>query len=307
MKEISKIRQIIGWLVVAISLLFTCIWTYWGIVENFHEGWYSPSVLDNLFMLLIQYMSITIIFVGLAITSLKWPKAGLIVHVVLAIFLAWFFSGASFSVVYLMITIPLILLGIGYYVGRPRPKKWAYRLLIILPLVIIVAVTPINMIKISQRVNDGDFGMRTVEGNGVTLIFAPRGPGWPDKGVTYDEAVEICKYLSEDGLTVMDDVQNIWRLPSVDEFVRCMSLHNENCQGVWDPIQEEASYKMTPDKETPLWDPHSKVIYYWTADIHEERSEYAYIVVYHGGIFDKRRDSGYSYISFRAVKDTDEN
>lgn len=301
--EYKKSRLIIGWIAVSISVLFTGLWTYWGIIENFHEGWYSESIWDNLLMLLIQYLSITIIFVILAMVSLKWPKAGFFMHIGVGIFLAIFFSGASFSVVYVMMILPLTLMGLGYLYGRPKPKKVAYILLVAVPLVIMLAVAPYNMNKISKRVNDGDFGARIVEGNGVTLEFAPRGPGWPDRGVTYDEAVAICTLLSEDGMTIMEEPQNIWRLATVDEMVRCMSLHNENCMGIWDVENKHTVYAMRPDKETPLWDPHSKVIYYWTNDIVEEHPEDAYIIVYHGGVYDRRRFLGYSYLSFRAVKD----
>lgn len=112
---------------------------------------------------------------------------------------------------------------------------------------------------------NGNYGMRIIEGNGITLAVAPRGPGWPD------------------------------------EAVRMMSLHGENCEGVWDPQTEKASYKMTPDKESPLWDVHSKVIYYWTAEMSSDTQ--AYIWVYHGGIYDKAVDARYEYLSFRAVKD----
>ncbi len=94
----------------------------------------------------------------------------------------------------------------------------------------------------------GDFGMQTVQGNGVSLAWAPRGPGWADDGVTWDEAQEICKYLSEDGLTIMETEQNIWRLPGVDEAVRSMMLHGENAGGVWDASETVATYEKRPTR-----------------------------------------------------------
>jgi hypothetical protein len=216
-----------------------------------------------------------------------------------------FFSGASFSVIGLMIVIPIIALGLVYYYGEPKPKKWTYRLLITVPLIIILVISIPQGIKVSQRINDNDFGMRIVQGNGVTLAWAPRGPGWPDKGTSWDEAQKICKYLSEDGTAIMEKEQNIWRLPSVDEAVRSMMLHGQNAGGVWDPVEEKAIYERTPDKETPLWDVRSKVIYYWTADTSIQDERQAYIIVYHGGIYDKRKIDGQSYLSFRAVKEVD--
>ncbi len=253
-------------------------------------------------MLFFQYLLFTIIFVSLAAIILRWKKAGLILHFILAAFSVWFFSGASFSVIGLMIVIPIIALGLVYYYGEPKPKKWAYRLLIAVPLIIILVVSIPQGIKVSQRINDNDFGIRTVQGNGLTLVWAPRGPGWLDKGTTWDEAQRICKYLSEDGTEIMEEEQNIWRLPTVDETVRSMMLHGQNAGGVWDPSERKAVYERTPDKESPLWDVHSKVIYYWTSDTSTQDERKAYIIVYHGGVYEKKKIDGQSYLSFRAVK-----
>ena len=175
----QKWRQIIGWIAVGITTVFVCVWTYWGIVENFHEGWYAESVWENLFMLFIQYLSISIVFCALGTMSIRWRRVGFALHIAAAVFLIWFFRGAVFSVVYLMIAIPVAALGLLYFFGRPQPRKWAYRLLVIPPLLIVLAVTPWKLVQVSQRIDDGDYGMRTVEGNGVTLVWAPRGPGWP--------------------------------------------------------------------------------------------------------------------------------
>jgi len=299
-KQNNKARQTIGWIGVAVTVVFTGVWSFWGIVENFHEGWYSVSVWENLFMLFVQYLLFTIIFGGLACLSLRFPRIGFAAHVVLAVGSAIFFAGSAFSVVYLMIAIPLILLGLAYLFGRPKPKKLAYILITCVPLLIILIFGSINFVKVSQRVDDGDYGLRIIEGNGITLAVAPRGPGWPESGVSYYEAQEICKYLSEDGEALMDTEQNIWRLPTVDEAVRLMSLHGENCGGVWDAEEKKATYDMKPDKESPLWDVHSKVIYYWTSEVSSD--EQAYIIVYDGGVFDKPADAQYGYLGFRAVK-----
>jgi hypothetical protein len=293
----------IGWVGVSITVVLSSLWAYWGAIENFHEGWYSTSMWENLFMLIFQYLLFTIVFTGLALVALRWKKIGLALHIAAAGFSVWFFSGASFSVVGLMIVIPIIALGLLYYVGEPQPKKWAYRLLIGIPLAIVLALSIPNAIRVSQRMNDRDFGLRIVEGNGVTLAWAPRGPGWPDKGISWDEAQRMCTYLSEDGTTLMAQEQNLWRLPTVDEAVRSMMLHGEKAKGVWNLEQGKAVYERTPDKETPLWDVHSKVIYYWTADTSAKDERYAYIIVYHGGVYPKRKTDGQSYLSFRAVRE----
>jgi hypothetical protein len=301
--DMEKRKNVIGWLGVAITVVISSLWAYWGAFENFHEGWYAVSVWENIFIMLVQYLLFTILFIVLALVSLKWKKFGLAAHLLLGGFCIWFFSGASFSVLGLLIVIPFAVLGALYYFGEPKPKKWAYRLVIFVPLIIVVAISLPLGIKVAKRVNDGDFGVRTVEGNGLTLVWAPRGPGWPDRGVPWEEAREICRYLSEDGLTVMDTPQDIWRLPTADEAVRSMMLHGENAGGIWDAPAEKAVYGVTPDKETPLWDVHSKIIYYWTADTSADGEDRAYIIVYNGGVFDRRKADSYGYLSFRAVKD----
>lgn len=82
-----------------------------------------------------------------------------------------------------------------------------------------------------------------------------------------------------------------------------MSLHGENCGGVWSPQTETATYQKTPDKESPLWALHSKVIYYWTAGTSMHNPDQAYIIVYNGGVFAKTKTGTMAYQSFRAVKD----
>ena len=301
----EKRRNIVGWTGVAITTIFSSIWAYWGSIENFHEGWYSVSIWENLFMLLFQYLLFTVIFVLLGVITLKWKIAGIVLHILLAGFCIWFFSGASFLVIGLMIVIPIIGLGLLYFFGKPEPKKWAYRSLIFIPLIIIIAVFIPMSIKVSKRINDYDFGTRIIEGNEITLIWAPRGPGWPDSGTTWHEAMDICRYLSEDGTKIMDEVQDIWRLPTVDEAVRSMLLHGENVNGIWYPDDQKAVYDKTPDKESPLWDVHSQVIYYWTCETAKDNEDRAYIIVYHGGVNSKMKIDGQSYLSFRAVKNID--
>lgn len=298
-----KAKRVIGWVGVAFTVLISGAWAYWGAFENFHEGWYSESVLVNLRMFLFQYLIFAAAFVVLGLVSLRWRKAGLALHIALGAGCVWFFRGASFSVLGVGIVIPFVLLGLLYYFGEPTPKKWARRVIVLVPLAVVLAISIPEGIKVSQRVNDGDLGLRVVEGSGVTLAWAPRGPGWPDKGTDWEDARRVCAYLSEDGTTLMDSEQNIWRLPTADEAVRSMALHGKNAGGVWNGETETASYKLTPDKETPLWDVHSKVIYYWTSDTSKKDENQAYIIVYNGGVFDRAKESAQDYLSFRAVKE----
>lgn len=84
---------------------------------------------------------------------------------------------------------------------------------------------------------------------------------------------QVCQHLREDGLTLASTPQHIWRMPTVDEAVRSMARHGQNSSGVWDAETAKATYKTRPDKESPLWNVHSQVIYWWTAtEVDEKRA-----------------------------------
>ena len=301
-----RLKRFLGWAGVTVTLALSCLWTVWGSIENFHEGWYSESMIENIGMFLFQYLLVAIIFVLLGLIALRFKKTGLVVHLVVIVGCAVFFRGAVFSVLGLFILLPLAGLALLNFFGDPAPRKWAYRIIWMIPLVIVLVISIPKLVQVSARVNDGDFGQRLVEGNGVTLVWAPRGPGWPDEGTSWGEAERICRYLSEDGMTLCETEQNIWRLPTVEEAVASMSLHNQNASGVWNAQKAVAEYEITPDKETPLWDVYSQVIYYWTADTAPDPNQ-AYIIVYHGGIYARSKTAGQDYLSFRAVRNVNGN
>jgi hypothetical protein len=95
--------------------------------------------------------------------------------------------------------------------------------------------------------------------------------------------------------------QNIWRLPSVAEAVRSMARHGRNSMGVWDPLTSEAVYETKPDKESPLWNTRSPVIYWWTAT--EIDGNRAYIIVYDGRVWPRDKELSQDYLGFRCVKE----
>jgi len=272
-------RQLFGWIAVALSTLVASFWAFWGIIENFHEGWYYRSFWMNVGLMLIQYLLPAILFVVAALAGIYWPRAGGALHLTAAIAAVWFFHRAS--AVVLLIVLPLLLIGIGYAFGRPAPRQWATRIVVTIPLLIALALGAEPMYRVSRRHDDGDRSARRVTQNGVDLIWAPAGPGWPDNGVTWFEAERRCRHLSEDGRSLMQTPQNIWRLPTADEALRSMSPR--------------------PDKESPLWDVHSKIIYWWTAT--ETDDDNSRIVVYNGKSHPKRKSSRLGYLGFRAVKD----
>ena len=84
-------------------------------------------------------------------------------------------------------------------------------------------------------------------------------------GGDWYEAQHACPYLSEDGLILTSTLQDIWRLPTVDEAVRSMALHGQNSGGGWD----------------------------------EER---VYIIVYDGEVWPRSKRFGPAYLGFRCVR-----
>jgi hypothetical protein len=294
-------RRVTGWIGVGLVSIVACLWAWWGGIEGFHEGWYARSLLENIGMTLVQYWLVALVFVGAGLLCSRLPRAGLAACILLGVGAALFFTGARFSVSWLLIVLPFAAVGLLFLFGRPSPP-WLAGLLVSAPALAILLVTGIvGIARVSQRVDDADYGVRVVEGSGARLAWAPRGPGWPGRAATYREAADICARLSEDGMTVLDREVRVWRLPSVEEAVRSQALHGRDAGGAWDPVTRRAAYRRTPDKETPLWDPHSPVIYYWTSTMADDGK--AYIIVYHGGVFTRGVEARYASLSFRAVKD----
>jgi hypothetical protein len=292
-------RQVAGWIAVGISTIITCIWAFWGIIENFHEGWYYESWLSNIGLMFFQYLSPMLIFMGVTLVSIYWPRLGGSLHAIIAIFAIWFFQSFSNAATFLLI-IPLIGLGALYWFGRPQPRKLAAALVIGLPIMTLIISGIQPVLRVSQRIDDGNLQARLVPGNGVNLIWAPDGPGWPRAGGNWNEAQQACQHLSEDGLTSEPVSQEIWRLPTVDEAVRSMTLHGQNSGGVWDAESAQAAYKTTPDKESPLWNTHSQVIYWWTATSIDDT--HAYIIVYDGKVWPRPKQFSPAYLGYRCVK-----
>ena len=297
-KPIDKFG-ILGWIAVAISTLITCVWAVWGIIENFHEGWYYASWPANLGLMLTQYLGPMLIFMVVTLISIYRPRLGGGAHGIVAVLAVWFFGAFSNAAAFLII-IPLAGLGLLYWFGRTQPRKVAVWIVVGLPLLTLVVAGIGPALRVSQRVDDGNLGIRYVEGNGVALSWAPDGPGWPKEGGTWYEAQQACQYLQEDGLALGAAPQDIWRLPTVDEAVRSMARHGQNSEGEWDADNAQATYEKTPDKDSPLWNVHSQVIYWWTAT--EIDAGKAYIIAYDGQVWPRSKDFGPAYLGYRCVK-----
>lgn len=298
MKRLEK-SQIVGWIAVGLSLAITCFWAFWGASETFHEGWYYESFLMNVGLSAIQYLGPMLLFMGVGIISIYWPRIGGVIHVVAALFAAWFFNIFANTVI-ILILVPLVGIGILYWFGSPPPRKTATAWMVGLPIVVALVAGVVPAYRVSQRIVDRSLDAQLVSGNEVTLLWAPSGPGWPQAGTNWHEAVQVCQSLNQDGTTVASAPQHIWRLPTVDEAVRSMALHGENSGGVWDDQNGQAIYEKKPDKEFPLWDIYSPIIYWWTAT--EVDQEHAYIIVYDGRVWSRAKQLNMGNLGFRCVK-----
>jgi hypothetical protein len=294
-------RAFAGWTAVGVSTLIAAFWAYWGSIEAFHEGWYFHSFWKNIGLTFAQYLSPMMIFVLLALASIRFPRIGALLHIMLGFAIPLFVVRTSAALMF--IAAPLIVLGLLYLWGRPRPLRLAYACAAILPFSVALVCGAPSAYRVANRVDDGIRDARVVEGNGIALMWAPRGPGWPDdnRGYTWREADSICASLTDDGRGVAATRQNIWRLPSVEEAVRSMARHGKNAGGSWDSIAARAEYAVEPDKESPLWDSWSPVIYWWTSTPVDEGN--AYKIVYNGQVWPARRKTHLAYFAFRAVRD----
>ncbi len=276
------------------------MWAWWGSNENFHEGWYHVSIWRNISLMLVQYLSPMLIVMVVSVLAFRWPRLALPLMGTSAIAAAWYFGRfRSASAAVLLIAIPLVLLGVLYYFGRPEPRRWAWRCLIALPLLTATACGVYPGWIAAHRFDDGNYGMRQIAGNGVTLVWAPEGPGWPENGVSWNQAMQSCAHLTYDGTALAGPPQNVWRLPSVDEAVRSLVFRGENAGGTWDPTLHWAHFRVTPDKDSPLWKVHSKVIYWWTST--DAGANRAYYISNNGYVqlVPKRITPG--YLAFRCV------
>jgi hypothetical protein len=308
---------ILGWIAVGIATLVSSLWAFWGIYESFHEGWYFNSLSQNL-ALTFKYLGIMLVSVALSVIALRWPRTGGSLYQLFGVgFCVWILMTRkvlSLIVVlgWLPALLPVLIVGILFWAGRPTPVSLAYKISVLLPLLVAVGFAIEPATRIAGRIDDGNRGLRIVQGNGVKLIWAPEGPGWPNpdprdriwvtqwRGPTWEEAQKVCRYLTADGTAIGNTPQDIWRLPTVEEVVRSMTRHGSNCGGVWDPTSNQASYRTKPDKESPLWNPYSPIIYWWTSS--QPRSSQAYSVDFNGNIYTRNKESNLGSQGFRAVR-----
>lgn len=341
-------KKIPGWVGTGIVTLLNVFWIYWGMGEAFYEGWGVPETPWFL------YLSIAAAAMLFSVLAIRFPYVGggILVVAGLAFAIWWLVPGITqglytLSTVFnrLFLSGGFTLVGVMFILdGRFNPRKkdkhgkWFIkhlRLLIAIgiPLLIGILVAGYNLPTVLTRIDDGDRSARLIEGDDVTLIWAPEGPGWNwkqdfggypswDALATYgieplgldsdklgeshaDEedmaATGLCVYLDESGENLMDEPQYIWRMPTVEEVAASLSLHNENAGCTWDGEAGRLDCDIAPDKETPLWAPDEQPVYYWTGDAFDD--EEAYYVSYTGYVNYQPKSWGNPRHGYRCVKD----
>ncbi|MBN1877447.1 MAG: hypothetical protein JXA33_24710 [Anaerolineae bacterium] len=346
-----------GWVGSILLIVITAFWSFWSVGEMYHEGWWGP------FYIRLIYLIPGTAFLIATLIVITWPRVG---GWLIILFGGVFtLSFLDFEVVDGKLTMgrdlagflvsgPLVFLGILFLIearnrkrriaqGWVPPLKWwrrnIWHLLAVVPPVLIFIGSSIYYLPIVlTRADDGDRGARLIEGNGLTLIWAPEGPGWnwmqdyggypswhaialygiPPVGLgdkpgygwetgVYASAEEmakynLCLYLSADGLSLETEPQNIWRMPTIDEYARSFTRHGENVGCVWHGEgYDRLECDILPDKETPLWAPDQAPIYYWAAEEANDRS--AYYVSYNGWVYTMPKSGGNPRHSHRCVRD----
>ncbi len=343
-----------GYIATGILTLASAIWTFWGTAEMYYEGWGMP------FPEPLMYLIPAGLFLTLTVIVLTWPRnGGWLIVILSSAFTVWWwrlaFARDWLSFEWILSTFPLssilIIVGVLFILegrrqqrlgeeGWELPPQWwrrnlRYLIGIGVPLMVIIGTTVYNVPILVAREDDGDRSKRLIEGDGVTLMWAPAGPGWnwkqpwggypswdslarygvPPIGIDKEENLPenvhmsiddmattgLCAFLNEDGITLVDTPQYIWRMPTVDEIVGSLMLHNKNAGCVWTGDTGMLECEHRPDKETPLWAPDQQPIYYWAADEYDD--EMAYFVGYTGSVNYQNKRWGNPRHGYRCVRE----
>jgi hypothetical protein len=304
----------------------------------YYEGWWDAWTNR------LPYLVPPAVCVAFAVVGLTWPRlGGGIILLLGGAFTAWRWSRQAqlgllswqwmlgwFPVSGVLVLVGALFLLEGRYRRQRRAMGWRpsehwprrnlrYLVALAPPVLTAILLSAYFAPLLLARYDSGDRSAQQIEGNGVTLIWAPAGPGWNwrpwgDQGrwLSWDDialygapplgiqaeakwqrqgthatqadmaSTGLCRYLSEDGTRLMLEPQDLWRLPTTDEVVRSLVCRGESAGCTWDGNSTEAECNQQPNKDTPLWAPDQAPIYYWTADDYDQES--AWYVPYTGGL-----------------------
>ena len=108
------------------------------------------------------------------------------------------------------------------------------------------------------------------------------------------------RYIDFGGVELTREIQDCWRLPSINEYVRLLKYREKNAGGFFDTQEGKAYYYMTPDKDAPIWAPEEMVIYYWTSTSAGDTE--AYDITYSGQVRKISKITKQDYRGYRAVR-----
>lgn len=351
MPEATFVRSLPGHLATALALVATTVMAYAGTASMYYEGWGQP------FWTLLSYILPWVACLFLCLLALRSPRIGsVLLFAGGAIGGGWWLTlqagrgGISAQAIFTFcILFGPVIVAPGLFLlearhqrklreeGRAPSPRWIgrnYRQLLLIgaPILAVVIVSALKLPRVLSRLDDGIRGSRTIRGNGVTLVWAPAGPGWnewqPGEGyLSWDmialygdlpvglegkdrsdladaspedmERTSLCAFLDANGTELLDKPSNLWRMPTADEIVRSLTRDGENAGCAWEGSAPHARCRRAPDKETPLWAPDEPPIYYWAADEHDSAS--AFCVNYTGGLNYQPKSS--RSVGFRCVKD----
>lgn len=108
------------------------------------------------------------------------------------------------------------------------------------------------------------------------------------------------RYINYEGTELTDEIQDLWRLPTIEEYVKIFSYRGENSKGFFDTTSGKAHYKHKPDKDAPIWAHNMEVIYYWTSTSFNGKN--AYDISYSGRVRYISKTTQQDYRGYRAVR-----
>ena len=203
----NKKYKLPGYIATGMLALSTTLWTFWSVGEMFYEGWWGkwtnrlPYLVPAFICWLLTFIALSwprlggwiIILIGGGFTIWRWMRQyqlGLLT-------LRWALS--FFPISGLLILVGVLFFLEAHYrrkrrmIDREPPKKWVSRNLLFIiaytpPLLTAIVVTALFAPLVLSRYDDGDRDARLIRGNGVSLIWAPSGPGWSEGvGPSQDE------------------------------------------------------------------------------------------------------------------------
>ena len=112
------------------------------------------------------------------------------------------------------------------------------------------------------------------------------------------------RYIDYSGKRLKKSIQDYWRLPTIEEYVKLMVRRGKLCNGSFKRFLTKPYYKVSyekkPDKDAPLWASNYEVIYYWTSTSFDEKR--AFDIAYNGRIKIVAKTTKQDYRGFRAIR-----